>query len=300
MDLEESSGPRKRFLALACGIFLGVYAGALALQWGFLRDQAVAGAERTASALAELLAVEIHATAPLAETLDHLDDRSRYRALHNLLTSKLGKFDVKMSKIYDRDGRVLFADDPQLLGQVFAFVPLFQEALAGATVSRLITPSEYAARYGAPLAAPLVETYLPLEEGRGLPVRYVLETYWDFGPTRSRLLREVGWSAASLALVMGLALGGLAWAYRRIHRLQSQVRALEGLLPICAGCKKVRVEGEGAPARWLAVEAYFGERDSLEFTHGMCPECVEKFREEAKARRASRGVPSGGLRGGTP
>lgn len=299
MDPESSRGPRKRFLALACGIFLALYGGALALQWGFLRDQAVADAEQTASALAELLAAEIQATAPLAETLDHLDEPARYRALHNLLSIKLGKFQVKMSKIYDRDGRVLYADDPALVGKDFAFVPLFREALAGATVSRLITPEAYADRYGASSATPLVETYLPLEEDGG-PVRYVLETYRDFGPVRERLWRAVRWGAASLALVVGLALVGLYWAYSGIHRLQRQVRALERLLPICAGCKKVRVEEEGAPSRWLPVEAYFGERDRLEFTHGMCPDCVEKFRADARARKAGLGPARPGRGGGTP
>lgn len=52
-----------------------------------------------------------------------------------------------------------------------------------------------------------------------------------------------------------------------------KVGQLEGLLPICASCRKVRDDG----GYWAHVEEYFGSRAALEFTHGICPECEQKL-----------------------
>jgi hypothetical protein len=72
----------------------------------------------------------------------------------------------------------------------------------------------------------------------------------------------------------------------KIHELQealARVHQLEGLLPICSYCKKIRVEGGGSedPRAWLAMEAYFEERTKSQFSHGICPQCMEKYFPES-------------------
>lgn len=66
---------------------------------------------------------------------------------------------------------------------------------------------------------------------------------------------------------------------KRVEELQkalSRVRRLEGLIPICAYCKRVRNE----EAYWERVEQYVQSRSTARFSHGICPECLA--REEAK------------------
>lgn len=53
----------------------------------------------------------------------------------------------------------------------------------------------------------------------------------------------------------------------------SRVKLLSGLLPICAGCKKIR-DDEG---NWQPVETYVHERSEAEFTHGLCPDCIRLY-----------------------
>jgi hypothetical protein len=53
----------------------------------------------------------------------------------------------------------------------------------------------------------------------------------------------------------------------------SQVKALSGLLPICASCKKIRDDR----GYWQQVETYIKERSNADFTHGICPECVQRL-----------------------
>jgi DNA-binding response OmpR family regulator len=57
----------------------------------------------------------------------------------------------------------------------------------------------------------------------------------------------------------------------RILGLQADVRKLEGLLPICSYCKRIRGKNE----KWQQIESYIAQRSDAEFSHGICPECYE-------------------------
>ena len=54
----------------------------------------------------------------------------------------------------------------------------------------------------------------------------------------------------------------------------AKVKALSGLLPICAWCKKIR-DDQGY---WKQVDHYIQEHSNAMFTHGICPECSEKLK----------------------
>lgn len=115
--------------------------------------------------------------------------------------------------------------------------------------------------------------------------------------------------ALSLAVITGSLLFGLAWApmppatrgiaasifiasgaaglfthvlvgvlVERLHRSLARARAfrrevavLQGLIPICAHCKKIRNDG----GYWEQVETYISTRTEASFSHGICPECME-------------------------
>lgn len=51
-----------------------------------------------------------------------------------------------------------------------------------------------------------------------------------------------------------------------------KIRVLEGILPICMHCKKIRDE----QSHWQPVEAYVRTRSNAEFSHGICPECLKQ------------------------
>jgi hypothetical protein len=67
----------------------------------------------------------------------------------------------------------------------------------------------------------------------------------------------------------------------------ARVKQLQGLLPICCYCKRVR-DGKDY---WQQVEAYVMAHSEAQFTHGICPDCFEKqfgpvAADEAQAERA--------------
>ncbi len=55
-----------------------------------------------------------------------------------------------------------------------------------------------------------------------------------------------------------------------------KVKALKGLLPICAWCKKIRND----QGYWQQIEAYIRDHSEADFSHGICPECAHKVRGE--------------------
>ena len=62
----------------------------------------------------------------------------------------------------------------------------------------------------------------------------------------------------------------------RIIALQdaiSHIKRLQGILPICMHCHKIRTDKES----WEKIEHYITEHSDAQFSHGLCPECLGKY-----------------------
>ena len=55
----------------------------------------------------------------------------------------------------------------------------------------------------------------------------------------------------------------------------NRVRQLEGIIPICMYCKKIRDDHDG----WNQMEQYITEHSEARFSHGICPKCAEEQKE---------------------
>ncbi len=77
------------------------------------------------------------------------------------------------------------------------------------------------------------------------------------------------------SVIRGLVLVGLAILVARVAQQNAQlarrVKQLEGLIPICAHCKRILDEEK----HWTRLETYIMEHSAAEFTHGVCPECAQ-------------------------
>ena len=61
--------------------------------------------------------------------------------------------------------------------------------------------------------------------------------------------------------------------HREIEAAMAQIKTLSGLLPICSNCKKIR-DDEGY---WEQVEVYIAKHSNVDFSHGLCPDCMKKL-----------------------
>jgi hypothetical protein len=80
---------------------------------------------------------------------------------------------------------------------------------------------------------------------------------------------------------------GLAWIHdvllkerkitAELRRALAEIKILQGILPICASCKKIRSEQN----EWQQMEVYITDHSKAQFSHGLCPECAKRYLEEA-------------------
>ena len=76
----------------------------------------------------------------------------------------------------------------------------------------------------------------------------------------------------------------------RVQELEAalgRVKLLQGLLPICAYCKKIRDDKN----YWLQVETYVARHSDAKFSHAICPGCYEQYARPA-LERAKAGAPA--------
>ena len=63
---------------------------------------------------------------------------------------------------------------------------------------------------------------------------------------------------------------------KRVEDLEASllhVKTLQGILPICMHCHKIRDDKES----WQRIESYIQEHTDAQFSHGLCPDCLEKY-----------------------
>jgi sigma-B regulation protein RsbU (phosphoserine phosphatase) len=63
----------------------------------------------------------------------------------------------------------------------------------------------------------------------------------------------------------------LAARVKELEEAIRRVKTLQGLLPICSYCKRVRNDGD----YWQQVESYVSDHSDARFSHGICPDCYE-------------------------
>lgn len=62
----------------------------------------------------------------------------------------------------------------------------------------------------------------------------------------------------------------------QLQKALSEVKTLQGFLPICASCKKIRDD----KGYWNQIEFYIQTHSDAQFSHGLCPECARKLYPE--------------------
>ena len=90
------------------------------------------------------------------------------------------------------------------------------------------------------------------------------------------LLKPCDTAQLQARLKVGKRVVGLQSDLRhRVNELEealSRIKQLQGLLPICCYCKKIRDDQN----YWHQVETYVQSRSEATFTHGICPACLEE------------------------
>jgi hypothetical protein len=64
-----------------------------------------------------------------------------------------------------------------------------------------------------------------------------------------------------------------------LEQALSHIDILEGILPICSHCHKIRLEGTDPEdqANWIQLERYICKKTEAQFSHSICPDCMSKY-----------------------
>jgi hypothetical protein len=96
------------------------------------------------------------------------------------------------------------------------------------------------------------------------------------GVNYTLVLAATTWLALSLRRAFRRRAAEQQALIEQLNDSLSRIRTLESLLPICAGCKKIRNEN----GTWDAMESYFLRTTSIRFSHCYCPDCAKAMEAE--------------------
>jgi phosphoserine phosphatase RsbU/P len=68
----------------------------------------------------------------------------------------------------------------------------------------------------------------------------------------------------------------LAEQIRELQAAQEHVKQLQGMIPICMHCKRIRSQ----ESLWEKVETYIEQRSDAKFSHALCQDCLQKHYPE--------------------
>lgn len=69
---------------------------------------------------------------------------------------------------------------------------------------------------------------------------------------------------------------GLLLKVQELRQALDHIRTLQGILPICSFCKKIRDD----KGYWNQVEAYVSRYSGAQFSHSICPDCLRRHYPE--------------------
>ena len=115
--------------------------------------------------------------------------------------------------------------------------------------------------------------WLAADVASGHPFPHVLLPFWN-------AMVRFGFFTLTVVLLNKLhfIIDEQATLIKDLQEARDEARKLSGLIPICAWCKRVR-DDEGY---WKQVELYISEHSEASFTHAICPECKQKWEEDAR------------------
>ena len=61
-----------------------------------------------------------------------------------------------------------------------------------------------------------------------------------------------------------------------LKKALDHIKTLQGILPICMHCHNIRSDDEA----WEKIDYYLTKHTDAQFSHGLCPECLEKYYPE--------------------
>ena len=203
-------------------------------------------------------------------------------------------FELQRFKVFSKSGKIIYSTDPKDMGNVNNLKYFHNVVARGKTETKYVQKNHKSLE-GQKMPVDVVETYIPLmSDGRFLGA---FEIYYDITDMKKQMDNLVSRSSLALfSLAFGLSIVVVIFVVKEnkaiaersraeekqkslileLQKALAEVKTLSGMLPICAGCKKVRDD----KGYWNQIESYLSDHSEAKFSHGICPECAKKLYPE--------------------
>lgn len=179
-------------------------------------------------------------------------------------------------KIFTREGVAIYSTEAEDIGKINENSYFINFVSKGKVFSKVVK-KETKSLEGQIYEEDIVEVYVPLLDGREFAGAF--ELYYNVTEQISSLDRHV-FNASILPFgVSAFLLFALYWGFWNLDRsliekemVEQEVRTLQGIIPICMHCKKIR-DDKGS---WNQLEAYIESHSDAQFSHGLCERCLRE------------------------
>lgn len=202
-----------------------------------------------------------------------------------VLDSYKDHFDLSKMKVFSIEGIVVYSTDQADIGVVNTNSYFIEKVVKGVIFSKVVK-KESRSMEGQKYKEDVVEIYVPIMEGGDF--KGAFELYYNITKQIVALDKQVLNASILPFAVSGILLFALSWGFLRLdksliekQKAEEEVRALQGIIPICMHCKEIR-DDRGS---WNQIEAYIEAHSDAQFSHGICDKCLEEHWGETLAEK---------------
>lgn len=213
-------------------------------------------------------------------------DQRRFPEVDRYFRNHLQNFDILKVKVYDTRHRIIYSTDAAIIGRTDSNNRRLARALGGEIDTHLVMKDRMLdladeSRF----KVEVVETYIPITVGAATIGAF--EIYTDVTQYRREIAQLVAVTVMILAVILVAVFAcsyllirkattllkasqkELAENVVQLEEALANVKQLEGIIPICMHCKKIRDDKDS----WHQLEQYISRHSEAHFSHGICPEC---------------------------
>lgn len=214
-----------------------------------------------------------------------ITNRQQFIEHEKSIQKDIKNFNLWKIRFFNPDGVIVFSSIENEINTKNQTPYFINKVAKGQIVSKMEKKGGRTLSEDAVVPFDVVETYVPIMKEQIFNGAF--EIYLNVTDQMQRL-KYLFWKSYTLIIISVFLLTTLIIFFslkidksakerkKLILKLQTtldEVKTLQGFLPICANCKKIRDD----KGYWNHIEGYIQRHTEAKFSHGMCPECLDEL-----------------------
>ncbi len=198
--------------------------------------------------------------------------------------SAIVNFELWKMRLFNPEGKIVFSTKSDEIG-ITKISNYFTEIVAKGNSYSKVVEKEGKTASGTVAPFDIVETYVPIMKDNEFAGAF--EIYEDITEQNLRV-KELFFHSYIISYPFILILLGIIFytarkiekgiketneSFSNLKKAHEEIKTLQGIVPICASCKKIR----DSKGYWEQVEVYVSKHTDAKFSHSLCDSCSDKL-----------------------